>query len=424
MIAFATLFLGLVAGAHDVDLIVGAEVAAVELRLDHQMVVRLDGKPWRARLDLGDRLEPHHLAALAFDRAGAEVGRAEQWINLPRPHAEASWVLDLMPDGRGSRAQLGWQSFADSEPTSVALLLDGAELTVADPRSFTLPPYDPTQLHLLRAELEFEENLVAVAEATFGGFFADEVSSKLTAVPLRIQGKEPTLESLRAAARSQGEPVQVVALERAPADVVVVRDARARRDLSRLASGTRAATTFGKDSRLRFLWATPEIRQGERGAHLLFQRTADGTVGGEELVRVLLRSSWPGGGPNRQRLADAVSVAGLAASERNRPRAVVLILGPPATDQSQLDPVQVRHYLSAIGVPLFVWSTHATAWQAPGRTPRWGEIADVSSPMRLLRAIREVRQALDRQAVMWVDGIHLPQWIELEPPPPGVGLLR
>jgi hypothetical protein len=101
-----------------------------------------------------------------------------------------------------------------------------------------------------------------------------------------------------------------------------------------------------------------------------------------------------------------------------------LILGAAAADRSQLDPAQVRYYLERIGVPLFVWSTHVGSWHEARGASSWGRIEDVSSPMRLLRAIREVRQALDRQAVMWVDGIHLPQWIELEPAPPGVSLLR
>lgn len=424
MIAFATLFLGLVAGPHDVELIVGAEVAAVELRLDHQAVARLDGPPWQATIDLGLRLEPHHLAAIAYGAGGEELAVAEQWINVPRPLAEASLVLDLVDDGRGSRAQLGWQSLAGSEPTRVLLLMDGAELAVADPRSFTLPAYDPNQLHLLRAELEFEENLSAVAEATFGGFFADEVSSELTAVPLLVDGRTPELAVLQRAARSRGIPVRVVAVERTPADVVLVRDVRARRELARLASGTRLASSFGKDSRLRFLWATPVVRRDERGAYLLFPRTADGTVGGEELLRTILRSNWQSGSADAQRLADAVAVAGLVASERNRPRAVVVVLGAPSADRSQLDASRVRHYLRSIGVPLLVWSTHASAWAEGGGAAGWGDIVDISSPMRLLRAIRSAREILDRQVVMWVDGIHLPQWIELDPAPPGVQLLR
>jgi hypothetical protein len=432
MIAFATFFLGLVAGVHEVELLVGAEVVAVELRLDHETVARLDRPPWRARIDLGDRVEPRHLAAVAFGAAGDEVGRAEQWINLPRPLAEATWVLDLSPDGRGGRAQLGWQSLVDSDPTEVVVLLDGAELEVSDPRSFVLPAYDPNQLHLLRAELEFEENLSAVAEATFGGFFADEVSSKLTAVPLRIDGPDPPLEALQAAALSRGNTVRVVALERSPADVVVVRDARARRELARLAVDTRVATSFGRESRVRFLVPTPEVREGRHGAHLLFPQTSDGTVDPDQLVRVLLRSNWGGSSPAHQRLADAVSVAGLVASERNRPRAVVVLLGSPAADPSQLRPADVRHYLRTIGVPLFVWSTRRAAWSAAegavaggaASAEGWGEIVDVSTPMRLLRAVREVREELSRQAVLWVEGIHLPQWIELRPPPPGVELSR
>lgn len=424
MIAFATLFLGLVAGAQEVELLVGAEVAAVELLLDHRSVARLSGPPWRAAIDLGSRLEPHHLTAVARAADERELGRAEQWINVSRPLAEASFVLDLAPDGRGSQAQLGWQSLDASDPASISLSFDGAELEVADPRSFALPAYDPNQLHLLRAELEFAENLSAVAEATFGGFFAEAVSSELTAVPLEVVGRLPPLEVLQQAARSRGRPVRVVAVERAPADVVMVRDQRARRELGRLASGTRIVASFGKDSRLRFLWTTPEVRESARGAHLLFPRTADGRIGGEVLPRTILRSNWQSGGGEQQRLADAAAVAGLIASERNRPRAVVVVLGAPAGDRSQLDPAQVRHYLSAIAVPLFVWSTHAAAWNDGDRDGGWGEVENVATPLRLLGAIREVERALDRQAVMWVDGIHLPQWIDLDPAPPGVRLLR
>jgi hypothetical protein len=69
---------------------------------------------------------------------------------------------------------------------------------------------------------------------------------------------------------------------------------------------------------------------------------------------------------------DAVAAAGLRAAAIQRPRAVVLILGERPRDDSELSPPQVREYLSAIGVPLFVWSLAPRA-AAPG----WTDVLDV-----------------------------------------------
>ena len=73
-------------------------------------------------------------------------------------------------------------------------------------------------------------------------------------------------------------------------------------------------------------------------------------------------------------------------------------------------PDAVRAYLRSIHVPLVVWSPHKR-WPEP----RWGLHRDISTAMKLVTAVSDVRSILDRQAVVWVAGRHLPQAIELAP---------
>ena len=43
-----------------------------------------------------------------------------------------------------------------------------------------------------------------------------------------------------------------------------------------------------------------------------------------------------------------------------------------------------------------------------------GGAVDVSSTAKIDGALRDLKQRLDRQAVVWVDGFHLPQDVRLE----------
>ncbi|MCP3994432.1 MAG: hypothetical protein GY722_05120 [bacterium] len=112
--------------------------------------------------------------------------------------------------------------------------------------------------------------------------------------------------------------------------------------------------------------------------------------------------------PSSQRLADAVATAGLVAAEGNRPRAVVLIVDDNPRDLSQLRPETVRRYLSKLRVPFRVWSTSETA-----AGTSWGEAAPIAEIRQLSAAVKELRQTLDRQHVVWLVGSHLPQEIEI-----------
>ena len=108
--------------------------------------------------------------------------------------------------------------------------------------------------------------------------------------------------------------------------------------------------------------------------------------------------------------SDAVAVAGRGVAQRNRRRAVVLILGENPTDVSGLSAKLARQYLATVHVPLVVWSTDPQGgWAQAG----WGEPRDISSVTLLEREVKALTALLDRQRIVWLEGFHLPQMISL-----------
>lgn len=77
MITFATLFLGLILGSHDVEVVVGEQVARIEIVLNGAVIGKASGEPWSASCNFGDTLAPGDLQAVAFDDQGQELGRAQ-----------------------------------------------------------------------------------------------------------------------------------------------------------------------------------------------------------------------------------------------------------------------------------------------------------------------------------------------------------
>ena len=114
-------------------------------------------------------------------------------------------------------------------------------------------------------------------------------------------------------------------------------------------------------------------------------------------------------GGSGQKLATGVAVAGLEAAGDGNPRVVLLVSGD-ADDQSAYEPAMVRGFLKALGVPLVVWTT-----DREGVDPGWGEVEDVSTAGKLSTAARKLNQKLKRQWIVWVEGLHLPNRIELDP---------
>lgn len=457
-IAFVTLFLGLVLGVQPVELVGGGDVASVELLLDGETVASRTSPPWLIPVDLGDSLVPHRLEAVARDADGAEIARAVQWLNLPRPQAEATVVLEGGEDGRGVTARVAWESVVDREPRKVAVTLDGHPLEVVDPRRIPLPDHDPAQLHLLRVELEFSSNLGAVAEAIFGGGYGNETGSALTAVPVSVEGQQRnlTVEALQGRLRQGEEILRPVAVEEGPAEVVLVMDRQAQPELVALArlwtregggglpsgpssptqaldplagaggSGSSSARLretllLGEGQILRFLW--PFAQTGGQGdvRYTLFARSEDHPPSHGGVLWLLTAAQQPAFALDEQRLADAVAVAGMTAAGRSRRRAVILVLSEDPQDASRFDPRVVRSYLSHLRVPLFVWSVKEPS---PEVMAAWGEVRSLRRQSWFRAAVEEVSTALERQRIVWIEGLRLPQEVTLSGPDRDVRLVQ
>jgi hypothetical protein len=432
-IAFLTLFLGLTLGSQPVELTVTGPVAAVELLLDGAPAGRMTGPPWKGQIEFGPSLLPHELVARALDDQGNEIARVQQWVNLARPPAEVDILLESGPSGRPVAARLTWQSRTGESPSAVGVTFDDKPLVMDPGGRIQLPSWDPDTSHVLTAELRFSGALTARRDVVFGGRWGEQVATELTAVPVRLRpGKElPSAERMEGWFRSGGRPLNVAAVEDGPAELLVVRDLVLRGDLERLlAGGSRARPmvnqrtsvdtrnpelrrfdmTLEKEDAIRFVWpvSRPIAAHGQLSELFDMSRDLDARDGG--LLWYLARFSPRDDEPSHQRLADAVAVAGLQALSANHRRAVLLFLSEQPADVSRSNPALVRGYLEAIRVPLAVWTLGD-----PGAPPAaaWGGVEEVYSLGKMKKAFQRLKGDLASQRIIWIDGRHLPQSIEL-----------
>ncbi len=439
MLTFLTLFLGLVSGLRTVAVAVGDGVAAVEVRLDDRAVGRLTGPPWTMNVDFGDTPKPHELSAIAYDKDGKETAKVFQRINLPRSLAEARLLLLPGGGGKGRFARLSWQCAVAAAPSRSSVSFDGKPLSVADPARIPLPDYVPEQLHFMRAELDFPRNVTAAAEITFGGQSRDETQAELTAVAV-LAGSKLRLASLDGFFTVRGAPAHVAAVEdEGPGEIAFVLDEAARPALATLAAryegviddprlGPSAASRMlrrigplASGQRARFVWPLTETFENGGTTYEIFPRTEDFGRSEGGLLYLLTHVFAPGV-PPAPRLADAVAVAALSAVARNRARAVVLVLGG-SPDASRLSPGGARGYLSALGVPLFVW-TAGPSGAAAGRAWAGADTVDVSTAKLFDAAAERLVAHVARQRIVWLEGVHLPQDVELSSSASGVTLVR
>lgn len=441
MITFLTFFLGLTVGVHPVELAVDRSVASVELVLDGVVVDRRDHAPWRLQCDFGLLLKPHHLEAIGYDDAGRELGRETQKVNLPRPSAVAALSLSDFHEGRYHRADLAWRSVNESGPIETHVHFDGGELELADERSVVLPPYDPQRIHFLTAELVFGDDVRALAELAFGGQYGESVTTELTAVAVsRLEGKVPTVEETEGWFLVAGQSVQVVAVEEGRSVVIAVRDRSTFPTLQRVLEkalqraragrgGVRTAaqyfdTGLSPQDALQFLLTSPETVLTADGSTQIFPLTPNqnarplpvgsdvrrdaGRVGGAGWALVQIER-WEALLEDDQWLSSAVAMAGLTAAASNRPRAVVLILGEQERNKSLYAPAGVRAFLRVLQVPLIVMRTS----EESSDVMEWGSSILVSEIGDLNRGVRSLRDILQPQYIVWLDGVFLPQEISL-----------
>ncbi|HEX4960135.1 MAG TPA: hypothetical protein VF173_04805 [Thermoanaerobaculia bacterium] len=425
MIAFATLLLGLITGIYPIEVTVGGPVVSVEYLLDGVPVAELKGPPWIAKVDLGAELQPRALTARALDADGQEIARVTQWLNLPRPSAEVNVVLEKGTDGAPRAAQLTWQSVNDVKPLSLGLTLDGQPLTVEGNGRSTLPKVDLKALHVLTAEVWFPPGILASRDVAFGGEYGSEVSTELTAVPVRLRkgAALPQTQGLAGWFTAGGQPVSAAAVEDGPGKVIIVRVPSASEVLDKLLPprqrpvrlpSFKTEMRLGDDDSVRFLSLASIAHRQSKVPSELFDLSQELTRldGGIFWQLATLTMAKPVAKGFGRQVTDAVAVAGLQAAAENHRRAVVLVLDGEAVDGSRYVPATVRRYLEAIRVPLFVWSLYGA------RTPAaqgWAGAEDVSSISKLAQAVARLRSELDSQRIVWLEGRHLPQSIALTP---------
>ncbi len=230
-----------------------------------------------------------------------------------------------------------------------------------------------------------------------------------------------------------GSALRVAAVEKGEADIVVVRDEGIEEELLAAAFRGLKVRTRIVDApmsdparrslhrpeawRLQFLWPLPRRVEGSLQPYDLFPHSVHFTAAQGSVPALIGGVAAPDGGAAAQRLADAVSVAGVTAAAGNRRRAVVLVTGPRPQDASPIAPQTARGYLDSIGVPLHVWTP------APETETDWGPAREVSSWTRLSAAARDLLASLERQRIVWLEGSHLPGEVELSPRSAGLSLL-
>ena len=444
MLAFASLFLGLVVGVQPVTVLVEKPVAAVRFELDGKTIGRAEGAPWTVSVDFGAALAPHELVARALDAAGKEIGVERQFVNLPRSPAEVEVLLERDAKGRPVAARFSGQSLIASRPARVEVTFDGKPLPADESNRVALPDYDGDARHVLSVEMEYSPAVRSKTDVVFGGLESGVARSELTAVAVRSASPERDLEAkdLEGALLRDARPLPVVAVERGAAVVCLVRGPSVRLALRALGTGgrttsglmpdgrrlphfdrdaSRQAMTLEKEDHLRFIWPMPRTRGGAPGAQL-FDRSRDFAGADAGIAWLLTRVEHPDQHPAEVRLADAAAIAGLEATATGSRRAVVLVLGDETVDRSRHSPASVRRYLETIHVPFLVWSLTNPATQRLAKD--WGAVEDVSSTGKLEKAVERLKANLASQRIVWVQGRLLPQEITLSEKAAGIELAR
>lgn len=398
-VVFLTLYLGLISGKQPVALQADAAVKSIRIVIDGASAATMTAPPWRTEVDFGPALLPHEIVAVALDAGGKEIARAMQFVNVPRPSAEAEIVVDRNADGRPARAKVVVRHLAQEKPRGATMKLDDAALTLDNDFAAALPAVDMKRPHLLLAEVKFADGAVARRELVFGGEFAESAETQLTPVAIvRTGDAQPAGDCFVA----NGKRLRVRSIEEGEADVIIVRDP----SIATLKHQILKAATIPMIQRHATLDpgtfahllspVAQKVRGGEETTEI-FPLSASVDASQLGMLYILTKLDLRQAGPRQW--ADATAVAAVRAAARRRRRAVVLVLGD-APDKSDYQPAVIRNYLAALGVPLFVWSPGGPR---PALAERWGAIEDVSATGRVVAAAQRLQRALAEQRVAWVE---------------------
>lgn len=455
MVEFLSVLIGLYAGIHPVELAVADEVVTVEIRLDGRTVTVLSQPPWAFDCDFGAAPAPHELVAIARNARGDEIDRAIRWVNLSDSPVAASMSLETDDGGRAAAVLIAWESIGVRQPPAVEVLFDGEPLPVEDPHRIPLPRFDPGQIHFLSATLRFANGQVSRLEASFGGTLGAEVRTELTAVAVALEkGALPPVAAMHGWFTKNGAPLAVHGVEKGPAEVIFVRDptvqahlerlgelavrratglavggpgdtavARAQQRLNRRPPGEplRRLAHLGSDVSLSFLAPGAAPLQGDDLVSEMFPHS--GAYGADEGGFLRIGQQVPQMG-FAMHFAEAVAIAGMAAHGTHGRRAVVALLGEAPGDSSRYDAAAVSGYLRQLHVPLAVWrfTGESTRSDWPGSLFVGLKPSARGVPKSFEEALGDLRRTLRRQRIIWLEGRHLPQEIELSPGARGVRL--
>lgn len=437
MVTFLSLFLWLMTDIHPVKVAVDPGVAFVEIILDGESIGIATEPKWEVKCDFGDRLRPHELVAVARDETGRELGRAVQLVNLPRADAEVEIVLEGESPETPTALRVITESAERLEPLAIFVTFDGLMLREDGHRRFPLPAYNPRQTHIVGAEAHFPEGITARRDVTFSGAFGGRIATELTAVPVIVdERRKLSRGELQGLVRASGEALTVAAVEHPGARVYFVRDHGAwpalrstgrlidQRDMAsrrfHIKELVRKAeeTAWVKEippQKDRFYLIVPNPTNSRGLA--LFPFLQPFSIKGWGLPWLSTHIVSPRASVRGQRLTEAVALAGLRAAADGCPRAVVLVIGEDAVDESRHRPPAAREYLRALRVPLVVWSPVARIPSSP-----WGKAETVNGIGGLDQASRLLLKGLRRQWIVWVEGRHLPHEIELAENDKGIRL--
>jgi hypothetical protein len=422
-IAFLSLFFGLISGPCPVELAVDGPAAAVEVRVDGRSAGRIEGPPWKAVVDFGPALLPHQITARAVDAQGRELGRTDEWVNLPHPLTRVDIVLERQGNSPPIAAKVSWKNLAGDKLRSVSLSFDGLPVRLEADGRGVLPPHDLSSLHLLVAQVQFASYKSVKRELAYGGDYGSEVATELTGVPVRVTaGALPPAAQLGGWLTADGKPLAVDAIEKGPAQLFVV-SAVTDKELAKKSGkfGHLTGNLLADGDQLLFVSPAAQRIASSAVRSDLFPITPPYPYGGgSDLFRMMRKTGLPDASPEAFRLADAVASAGLLAMTQNRRRAVLLVLAGDEEDVSLYDPATVRRFLAALRVPLFVWFLGTP--KAGSTEAAWGA-EEVVQTWHLASATGHIRKELDAQRIVMVDGRLLPQSIALSPKASGVELV-
>lgn len=404
-VAFSSLLIGLLAGVHPVavDVAASAHAASVEFVVDGREVARVPEPPWSMSIDFGVELRPHNVLAIARDADGREVGRARREVNVSQPSARLDIVLDRDRSGRPVSARLVATSVVRERSTRESLTLDGVPLVLTEHRAL-LPVLDLEQPHVLSGEAEFAGSAVARADVAFGGGAADIAESRLSAIPIRLTGRDtPSPAAIGRQLRQADEMLVPVLVEKGIATMVFVRNPSSLEADRTLGRPSRAyPMKFDPADRLRYVWPIATVLPGGSSRTSLIESMPYFSGRDGSFFWLLTRVSRRDRSEPPYRFRDAVAVAGMEAAASGTRRAVVLIEGDEHRDVSQFSAAQVTGYLRALGVPFRVWRL-----SGPGVSD-WNresvEVEDISSVAGLQRAVSRLKADLDQQRVAWIRG--------------------